>query len=377
METFRARTFSGSGDDVYEIENGTERSGRTVLNEHTSRFNGLDSDTLDNRSPKSADQDSDEHSIHKKNPKDYSYLYTYLSTTLFVIVLIVENIFQFRLFIDSNASISFYWLESCVIALFFRFWGRRRIRSFRSQASHFLPVLFLHVAVVTLFSVDFNHGNYGSSGGSESYLVYIALTPPAILLASWLTSRECYPDKVVILLVMSSAFVMVLFCSMEDPYAYYKMSFTDGVFGFMMAVSLAFFTVHAKKCLSQATLAELLYHLNFSCVMCLPFIALLLGELRLLGTELFERVKVNHVIGVLILALLRLASQASCLYQLKYSTALLNATSRGFAWIWITLAITFMTPGHTGEFLIPVFLSFWIYGFLTYLPALCSDLRWI
>lgn len=125
METFRARTFSGSGDDVYEIENGTERS---VLNEHISRFNGLDSDTLDNRSPKSADQDSDEHSIHKKNPKDYSYLYTYLSTTLFVIVLIVENIFQFRLFIDSNASISFYWLESCVIALFFRFWGRRRIR---------------------------------------------------------------------------------------------------------------------------------------------------------------------------------------------------------------------------------------------------------
>lgn len=128
METFRARTFSGSGDDVFEIENGTERSGRTVLNEHTSRFNGLDGDTLDNRSPKSANQDSDEHSVHKKNPKDYSYLYTYLSTTLFVIVLIVENIFQFRLFIDSNASISFYWLESCVIALFFRFWGRRRIR---------------------------------------------------------------------------------------------------------------------------------------------------------------------------------------------------------------------------------------------------------
>lgn len=35
--------------------------------------------------------------------------------------------------------------------------------------------------------------------------------------------------------------------------------------------------------------------------MCLPFIALLLGELQLLGKELFERVKVNHVVGVLIL----------------------------------------------------------------------------
>lgn len=35
--------------------------------------------------------------------------------------------------------------------------------------------------------------------------------------------------------------------------------------------------------------------------MCLPFIALLLGELRLLGIELLGRVKVNHVIGVLIL----------------------------------------------------------------------------
>ena len=128
METFRARTFSGSGDDVYEVENGTERSGRTGLNEHTSRFiNGLDDNILDSRSPKSP-EDSDEHSIHKKNPRDYSYLYTYLSSTLFVVVLIVENIFQFRLFIDSNASISFYWLESCLIALFFRFWGRRRIR---------------------------------------------------------------------------------------------------------------------------------------------------------------------------------------------------------------------------------------------------------
>lgn len=374
METFRARTFSGSGEDVFEIESGMELHERT--HEHTNRLLYTNGDIFSGRFSQSA-EDSDEHSVHKKTSKEFSYLYTYLSTVLFIAVLILENIFHFRLFTDSHASISFYWLESCVIALFFRFWGRKRIRSFRSQASHFLPLLFLHVVTVTTFALDFNKAAYGNSGGSESYLVSLALMAPVVLLASWVTSRQSYPDKIIIMVSISCSLLMVLFCSMEDPYAHYKVSFTDGAFGFMMCASLSFFTVHGKKYLPKATRAELLYLLNFSCVVCLPFMALLLGELPALEDELFNRGTFDLVFSVFVLAVLRLASQAACLYQLKYSSPLLNATTRGFAWIWSTIAIALMTPAHKGVLMVTVFFSFWIYGLFTYLPIMCSDLEWI
>ncbi len=37
--------------------------------------------------------------------------------------------------------------------------------------SYFGPLLFLHVAVVTFFGLDFNTSPFGLSAGSESYLV--------------------------------------------------------------------------------------------------------------------------------------------------------------------------------------------------------------
>ena len=36
---------------------------------------------------------------------------------------------------------------------------------------HFRPLLFLHVAVVTFYGLDFNNSAFGISAGSESYLV--------------------------------------------------------------------------------------------------------------------------------------------------------------------------------------------------------------
>lgn len=45
------------------------------------------------------------------------------------------------------------------------------ISSFRSEASHFCPMLCSHVAVVTLYALDFNNSGFGISAGSESYLV--------------------------------------------------------------------------------------------------------------------------------------------------------------------------------------------------------------
>lgn len=126
MESFRTRTLS-SGEDVSEIISRTP--------EHTNRNSHSNHKGINNISSlwsgftvhKKAD-DSDEHSVEKKTLRDHSYIYTFLSTVLFTVALIVEKIFHFKLFESSHASIFFFWLESCAIALFFRFWGRKRIR---------------------------------------------------------------------------------------------------------------------------------------------------------------------------------------------------------------------------------------------------------
>ena len=72
-----------------------------------------------------------------------------------------------------------------------------------------------------------------------------------MLIASWLTGRHAYPDKIILLVAASSSLVMILFCSFEDRPAHYRMSFNHGVFGLLMGMSLAFFIVQAKRCLSK------------------------------------------------------------------------------------------------------------------------------
>ena len=129
METFRSRTLS-SGDDISEIVSGMELHER--LPEYTNReFYGNARNNLWSGFSIhnfSTAEDSDKHSVAKRIAKEHSYIYTFLSTLLFVVVLTVENIFHYKLFENTHASISFYWLESGVIVLFFRFWGRKRIR---------------------------------------------------------------------------------------------------------------------------------------------------------------------------------------------------------------------------------------------------------
>lgn len=72
-----------------------------------------------------------------------------------------------------------------------------------------------------------------------------------VLLASWLTSRQCYNDRIVIFVVILCSLLVVLFCSLEDSTAKFKVSFSDGVFALMMSASLAFFTVHSKRFLHK------------------------------------------------------------------------------------------------------------------------------
>lgn len=86
--------------------------------------------------------------------------------------------------------------------------------------------------------------------------VSIALTPPLILLASWLTNRQTYPDKIIVMVTISCSLLLVMFSSMHDVYAFYKMSFSDGAFGFIMAASLAYFIIYGKRYLPKVEKEE-------------------------------------------------------------------------------------------------------------------------
>lgn len=81
--------------------------------------------------------------------------------------------------------------------------------------------------------------------------VSLALSVPLVLLASWVTNRHSYPDKIIIFVAISSSLLMVLFCTFEDYFADYDVSFTDGLFACQMSASLAFFTVYAKRYLPK------------------------------------------------------------------------------------------------------------------------------
>lgn len=71
--------------------------------------------------------------------------------------------------------------------------------------------------------------------------------------------------------------------------------------------------------LLQASHPELLYLLNFSCVVCLPFIALLFGEVPALELEVSRRGMVNVIFSVFFLvSLLQLDSTLALL--IFYST---------------------------------------------------------
>lgn len=87
--------------------------------------------------------------------------------------------------------------------------------------------------------------------------VSLALTPPLIFLASWVTNRRSYPDKIIIFVSVSCSLLMVLFCTLEDHFADYSVSFIDGAFGFIMSTSLAFFTVNVKRYLPKVCMPEL------------------------------------------------------------------------------------------------------------------------
>ena len=126
MDDVRSR-LSSSGEGVLDLVGFTALYKRTV--DYTSGMSGAIRSFGESSSPSTTIQfpeDSDEHSFHKKPIKEFSRVYTFLSTLLFCAVLIAENIVHFKLFKGYKAAVSLYWMQSCIIALLFRFWGRRR-----------------------------------------------------------------------------------------------------------------------------------------------------------------------------------------------------------------------------------------------------------
>lgn len=73
-------------------------------------------------------KEGDRHLSYWKDSSVHSKIHIFFSTLLFVIVLIVENITNFIQLENCKSSVSFYWIQSCVIVFSFRFWGRKRNR---------------------------------------------------------------------------------------------------------------------------------------------------------------------------------------------------------------------------------------------------------
>ena len=96
-----------------------ERTNRDFYNDPRRRGNGVSNSALPFQM-----NGSDGNLARKKGLRDHSLVYTFVWTFLFAIVLIVENILHFKLFENCQTATVFYWLESCVTALVFKFWGR-------------------------------------------------------------------------------------------------------------------------------------------------------------------------------------------------------------------------------------------------------------
>lgn len=125
MESFGDGPLSGSNENVYEIERGMQ-----LHEEQTNRpmFDTVNDDISVGRfSRKHNITESSNENSRMRTVKEYNYLYTYLSTILYAVILVIESISRFKWLRETHSSISFYWLESCVIALFFTIWRRRRI----------------------------------------------------------------------------------------------------------------------------------------------------------------------------------------------------------------------------------------------------------
>ena len=120
LESFRVRPWSGSKEDTYEAQRGMplhdEQTERPMLD------NVNDGVSVGQYKHESSNENS-----RKRTVREHNYLYTYLSTILYAVTLVIESIFQFRWLHDSHSSISFFWLESCFIALFFKIWRRKRM----------------------------------------------------------------------------------------------------------------------------------------------------------------------------------------------------------------------------------------------------------
>ena len=125
LDSFWGRPLSGSKEDTYEVQR------RMQLHDEQSNrpmFGNVNDGVSVGRCSRTHDiTESSNQNSRKRTVQEYNYLYTYLSTILYALIMVIESIFRFRWIHHSHSSISFFWLESCVIALFFKICRRKRI----------------------------------------------------------------------------------------------------------------------------------------------------------------------------------------------------------------------------------------------------------
>lgn len=301
----------------------------------------------------------------------------FLAVFLTILAITAERVVNSHYLRRSKCHVFCYWLESCVIVLFFtvilckaRNFPSGGLRLAVSSMWSFLPLVGLYVVYT---AIDGNALNVfrNSSGGSEIHQVGLAISPVVVLVGMWWTSRdwEHTRDKLFLMVVGCSILLVVVFCSESDVYIQYYFSIKTALFGITFGCSLGLFSVILWQQVHSISSLELVFYLNCGCVILLPIAFLLTGELSFISNEPLLRESFPWLLITLAqMALLRLLHLGACLNQITVTSPLVYIATANASWLVYTLVITF---AFKMELLLSTFEAFWIVGINFFVTMYC------
>ncbi|KAK3738676.1 hypothetical protein QZH41_009121, partial [Actinostola sp. cb2023] len=142
------------------------------------------------------------------------------------------------------------------------------------------PVAGFYVVFV---SIDATYSNKATSNGCGSEVLQLGLAtcPLFVILGMIWIEKKTQPSLVMGFVTLVSLIMTVIICSTDDLYFPFKYTVTSGVLGLLHGLMLAMLVLYLKEHLSteEVPITQLLHSINLACVICLPFVMLLTGEI--------------------------------------------------------------------------------------------------
>ncbi|EDO49288.1 predicted protein [Nematostella vectensis] len=258
------------------------------------------------------------------------------------------------------------------------FYNRYRYQRRLSFLLHTRPLkTHPEISLYALFvAIDGTHSNgfYNTSGGKEVHQLGMAISPLCVIMAAlWFRPDGGHTSKIRGAIAMCSILMLILFSAEYDVYIPYHVTVMTAIWAILHGSLLAGFALMAKYYLHEMSLSQIIHSMNLSCVVLLPVVMVLTGELSLLLTATLpgQRNTIVPVYGIIVMAILQLLNQIASLHLVNVTSPLHYLASRGLAWVPVTLIITF---GFRIEMLISTFKGFFI-AVGVFLMSLVEELR--